>query len=71
MNELEKKRFKTTVKCSGCISNAKPFLDEVVGTNQWNIDLADPLKTLTVPANADGEKVVNAMARAGYKAEEV
>jgi copper chaperone len=71
MNEQERKKFKTSIKCSGCVDKVKPFLDEVVGSNQWDVDLGDPSKTLTVPVDADSKMVVNAMAKAGYRAEEV
>jgi copper chaperone len=62
-------KFKTTLKCSGCVATVTPFLDAALGENNWKVDLNGPLKVLTVKDGNDPEKVVQAMERAGYRAE--
>ncbi|MCF1715362.1 heavy metal transport/detoxification protein [Flavihumibacter sp. RY-1] len=70
---METLQFKTTIKCSGCIEKVTPYLNETVGENNWEVDLQNPQKVLTIP-NAEqvqtGE-VVEALAKAGYKAEKI
>lgn len=65
---MEKIKFKTNIKCSACVAKVTPYLDEVAGENQWQVDLVDPARTLTVD-NSDDVKIVEALQKAGYKAE--
>lgn len=70
---METLQFKTTIKCSGCIEKVTPFLNETVGENNWEVDLQNPQKVLTIP-NAEqlqSGEVVEALAKAGYKGEEL
>jgi len=70
---METLQFKTTIKCSGCIEKVTPFLNETVGANNWEVDLQNPQKVLTIP-NAEqlqSGEVVEALAKAGYKAEKI
>ncbi len=70
---METLQFKTTIKCSGCIEKVTPYLNETVGENNWEVDLQNPQKVLTIP-NADklqSSEVVDALAKAGYKAEKI
>jgi copper chaperone CopZ len=70
---METLQFKTTIKCSGCIEKVTPYLNETVGENNWEVDLQNPQKVLTIP-NAEqlqSGEVVEALAKAGYKAEKI
>jgi copper chaperone CopZ len=70
---METLQFKTTIKCSGCIEKVTPYLNETAGENNWEVDLQNPQKVLTIP-NADklqSSEVVDALAKAGYKAEKI
>lgn len=62
-------KFKTTIKCSGCIAKATPFLNETVGENKWEVDVTNPMKILTVTAGKDARQIVEAVEKAGFKAE--
>jgi len=64
MSEL---KFKTNINCDNCIKSVKPFLDEVVGENNWKVDTADVRKVLTVTTTEDAEEVVEAVTDAGFK----
>jgi copper chaperone len=65
---MEKTTFKTNIKCSACVEKVTPYLNEVAGENNWQVDLADPKRTLTI-AETDENKVIEALKKAGYKAE--
>jgi len=63
-------KFKTNIKCMGCIATVTPALDETAGKDHWAVDLQSPEKQLTVTAeNLEAETVIAALARVGYKAE--
>ena len=64
-------KFKTTIKCSGCVDKVTPFLNEAIGVGNWDVDMNSPIKILTVHGDVDQSKVTNAMEKAGYRAEEI
>jgi copper chaperone len=70
---MENLKFKTNIKCSGCIATVTPFLNKTVGENNWQVDLQAPEKVLTVQAT-DKEKetqVIQSLKEAGYHAEKI
>jgi copper chaperone len=70
---METVKFKTTIKCSGCVATVTPGLNEAVGANNWQVDLQSPDKILTVNTT-DKEKettVIKKLEEVGYKAERV
>lgn len=68
---MESIKFKTNIKCSGCIATVTPFLDEVLGKDNWQVDTNNPAKVLTVDSETDPATVVQAVEKAGYKAEKL
>lgn len=64
-------KFKTNIKCSGCVEKVTPFLNESLGEDNWKVDTNDPSKILTVMNEKDRAKIIRAVERAGYKAEEL
>ncbi len=66
---METQKFKTTIKCSGCVAAVTPFLNEAVGEDNWEVNYNDPSKVLTVTGEPDKDKVIKAVEKAGYKAE--
>ena len=66
---METIKFKTTIKCSGCVAKVTPFLNEALGEDNWEVDYNNPSKVLTVVGETDKAKVVQAVEKAGYKAE--
>lgn len=66
---METIKFKTTIKCSGCVAKVTPFLNEALGEDNWEVDYNNPSKILTVVGENDKTKVIDAVERAGYKAE--
>ncbi len=70
---METLKFKTTIKCSGCVSKATPFLNQAVGEENWEVDVKNPDKILTVVKESETteQDVLKAIQEAGYKAEKV
>ncbi len=68
---METLKFKTTIKCSGCIANVTPFLNDALGENNWEVDVNNPSKILTVKGETDSSKVISTVEKAGYKAEKL
>ncbi|MBK8192378.1 MAG: heavy-metal-associated domain-containing protein [Lewinellaceae bacterium] len=62
-------KFKTNIKCMGCVSNVTDALNRTAGSGNWEVDILSPHKELTVTSdNLDAEGVVAALAEAGYTA---
>jgi copper chaperone CopZ len=68
---MDTTKFKTNIKCSGCVEKVTPFLNESLGEDNWKVDTNDPSKILTVMNEKDRAKIIRAVERAGYKAEEL
>jgi copper chaperone len=66
---METIKFKTTIKCSGCVAKVTPFLNEALGEDNWEVDYTNPSKILTVVGENDKGRVIHAVEKAGYKAE--
>ncbi|GAB2820573.1 hypothetical protein GCM10027043_21540 [Ferruginibacter profundus] len=71
MNNMETLKFKTTIKCSGCVANVTPSLNKTAGENNWSVDIQNPEKILTVSKqdNITEAEIVQAVQEAGYKIE--
>lgn len=64
--------FKTNINCGGCIAKVTPFLDEVKGISNWNVDTENKNKILTVVSNGITESVViDTVQKAGFKIETI
>ena len=70
---METLKFKTTIKCSGCVSKVTPVLNEAVGEDNWEVDIQAPDKVLTIASEdqINAADVVKAIEGAGYKAESI
>ncbi|MBC6492800.1 heavy-metal-associated domain-containing protein [Flavihumibacter stibioxidans] len=70
---MEILKFKTNIKCSGCVSKATPFLNDTAGAENWEVDTNVPEKLLTITSteNITPELIIKAVQEAGYKAEQV
>ena len=68
---MEKLKFKTNIKCGGCVAAVTPHLNELAGENNWEVDLADERRVLSVSADVPATKVQEALAKAGYKGEKI
>ena len=68
---METLKFKTTIKCSGCLEKVTPYLNETAGEDNWEVDIQTPEKILTVATdkNITEQEIVKAVVEAGYKIE--
>jgi len=65
-------QFKTTLNCGGCVSKVKSDLDDAEGIHNWNVDIANADKILTVNSNGITEEEVIAIIKSkGFKAEPI
>jgi copper chaperone len=62
-------KFKTNINCAGCIANVSEVLNKVVGEKQWEVDIKDREKTLTVQSDTlSADDVAAALKTVGYNA---
>ncbi len=65
-------RFKTNIKCGGCIATVTPYLNQVEGIEKWEVDTASPDKILSVETEkVSAEEIRNTVEQAGFRAETV
>lgn len=66
---METLKFKTNLKCSGCVAAVQNDLDKSDKIESWEVDLTSLDKILTVKGEVDADEIVAAFAKAGYVAE--
>lgn len=65
-------KFKTDIKCSGCLEKVTPHLNENKNIQNWEVDLNNPNKVLTAEVSGlTGEELISTIRKAGFKAEPV
>lgn len=65
-------KFKTTIKCSGCLAKVTPYLNEEPTIEKWDVNIYTPEKTLTVESNnGDTDKVIKAVEKAGFQIQSI
>ena len=68
---METLKFKTTIKCGGCIATVTPVLNNLDGVQKWEVDTDNPDKVLTVDTNKglNPNEVISALKTKGFQAE--
>ena len=67
---METLKFKTNIKCTGCITKATPTLDKKLGRGNWEVDIFTLKKTLTVSSTSiDESEIISAVKEAVFTAE--
>ncbi len=69
LTTMETIKFKTDIKCSGCVAKVTPHLNKELGEGNWKVDTSNSLKILSVPVNSDEAKIREAVQMAGFKSE--
>jgi copper chaperone len=65
-------KFKTNIKCDGCIATVTPVLDQAVGAGNWQVDLVNPQRVLTIEhSGLSADAIKASLATVGYQAEEI
>ncbi|MNR59976.1 hypothetical protein D3C85_1813600 [compost metagenome] len=70
---METLKFKTNIKCSGCIATVTPHLNNLSEISKWEVDTVNPDKILTVEGaeSLDAELIKDTLSKAGYTAEKI
>lgn len=64
---MKKLKFKTNINCGGCIATVTPFLDQVVGAGNWDVDIESKHKILNISIDgAKEEEVIESVEKAGF-----
>ena len=68
-------RFKSSLKCNGCVNAIKPGMDSIDAIKKWRVFLDVQEKIFEVEVEEDEEKVTqeikNAVTKAGYKIDKI
>ncbi|MFT3740804.1 MAG: hypothetical protein QM786_18800 [Breznakibacter sp.] len=60
-------KFKTSIKCGGCIAKVAPFLNSADSDCRWDVDTANPDRILTVHTQSLSESdIVERVQEAGF-----
>lgn len=63
-------KFKTNIKCAGCLARVSPSLNETAGEDNWEVDINTPEKILTVVSDeVDASSIIFAINEAGFTAD--
>lgn len=69
---MKEVKFKTNIKCTGCLAKVTPHMQELTELEEWNVDIYNPHKILTVKGPEGFESdVIDAVKAAGFNAEEI
>ncbi len=70
---METLSFKTNINCNNCIAKVKPFLNQVENIENWQVDINNADKILSVSGEEEltSNEVIEAVLKAGFKIEEV
>lgn len=70
--ENKELKFKTNLNCGGCVSKVQSDLDKAEGVSQWNVDVDNVDKILTVSSKGITEdEVIKLIQSKGFKAEAI
>ena len=69
-------KFKTSLKCNGCVNAIKPYMDAIKGIESWKVDLDSTDKIVEVVfTEVSDEKITDAVIKgikqAGYSVEKI
>ncbi len=63
-------QFKTNINCNNCVRAVTNFLNDVEGVKNWQVDIDNPDKILTVEGEeVTVEEVIEAVEDAGFDIE--
>lgn len=70
---METLKFKTNIKCGGCIATVTPHLNNISEITKWEVDTQNPDKILTIEGDGqlNAELIKETIIKAGYTAEQI
>lgn len=63
-------RFKTSLKCQGCVDSVAEELTKAFGAENWKVHLDQNPKILIINSE-DGHKAIEILNKKGYTAEQI
>lgn len=63
---MPKQVFDTSLKCEGCVNSVRKGLNDLLGEEQWSVDLNAPVKTLEVDTNVKLEELRPIFEKVGH-----
>jgi copper chaperone len=67
---MQTMRFKTSLKCGGCVETISGVLNSLKGIVSWKVNLDDPDRTLEIITDtATEEEIIEAVKLKGYRIE--
>lgn len=64
--------FKTNAKCEDCLAKIEEILQGKISREEWNLDLSDSNRPLTVASDKlAADDVVKLISKAGFKIEQM
>lgn len=69
--KMEKLSFKTNINCNNCVAKVKPFLNQIESIENWQVDINNADKILSVSGEEElsSEEVIKAVQKAGFSIE--
>lgn len=65
-------RFKTNIKCGGCIEKAAPVLNNNKDVLKWEVDTNSPDRILDIKTETlNSQDIINLVSKAGFQAEPI
>lgn len=69
---MKRYQFKTTINCGGCVAKVTPHLNSNASIKNWDVDINDPQKTLTVETeNMEETDIKKMIEKLGFKADPI
>ena len=69
---MNKFKFKSNIKCIGCLKKVALHLSTTRGMVNWDVELKHPNRILTVEGNhLTAEQIEAVVRKAGYKIEQI
>lgn len=67
---MKQYQFKTNINCGGCVAKVIPLLNANEEIKDWNVDINNPSKILTVQTDTMKEDEIRELvSKTGFKAE--
>ena len=61
-------KFSTDIKCAGCIAGVSPLLNADKNIANWEVDIHNPQRILTLQTDLEENQVIELVSKAGFKA---
>lgn len=63
-------KFKTNIKCGGCIAKVTPFLNVENGILKWKVDTSSPDRILDIETEKlTTQEIIDLLSKAGFEAQ--